>query len=256
MEATMDNLGEYIKRERERKGITIEEASRVTKIGKVFLQAIEEGNFEIQLPVFMKGFLKSYAGYLGLDVNDILERYNSILTDKKGEKVEEERIEPVREQKRYIVPGLIALSLLVLAVAVLFSIKTPDSTKTEVIEPATMANRAVHPILTTPQARLFPSLTTQALPQDKPVAMTNQTTERPQAKTLLVTAKELTWLRITVDDGNPTEVLMKEGESRTWIAERKFTILSGNAGSIDLTLDGDPLGSLGEPGKVALKVLP
>ncbi|MEK7850641.1 MAG: helix-turn-helix domain-containing protein, partial [Deltaproteobacteria bacterium] len=56
-----DNLGEYIKREREKKGITLEEAARTTRIRKVYLQAIEDGDFNIQPSIFMKGFIKSYS---------------------------------------------------------------------------------------------------------------------------------------------------------------------------------------------------
>lgn len=66
-------------------------------------------------------------------------------------------------------------------------------------------------------------------------------------------ARELTWLRVTVDNNNPLELLLKEGESATLFADTKIKVVAGNAGGIDLTFDGKPLEKLGPSGKVATK---
>src|SRR5436305_2827033 len=70
-------FGERLKRERELRGIKLEEIAESTKIGKRNLVALEEEEFG-QLPggIFNKGFVRAYAKFLGLDeeqaVNDFL----------------------------------------------------------------------------------------------------------------------------------------------------------------------------------------
>src|SRR5215470_9567890 len=71
------SFGERMKRERELRGIKLEEIAESTKIGKRNLVALEEEHFD-QLPggIFNKGFVRAYAKYLGLDeeqaVNDFM----------------------------------------------------------------------------------------------------------------------------------------------------------------------------------------
>ena len=64
----MESLGARLKRERERRKITLDEISLSTKIGTRFLIAIEEEHFD-QLPggIFNKGFVKAYARSVGVD---------------------------------------------------------------------------------------------------------------------------------------------------------------------------------------------
>src|SRR6516164_503624 len=71
------SFGERLKRERELRGVKLEEIAESTKIGKRNLVALEEEHFD-QLPggIFNKGFVRAYAKYLGLDeeqaVNDFM----------------------------------------------------------------------------------------------------------------------------------------------------------------------------------------
>jgi cytoskeletal protein RodZ len=61
-------FGEKLRRERELRGITLEEVAVATKIGTRNLRALEEENFS-QLPggIFNKGFVRAYARYVGID---------------------------------------------------------------------------------------------------------------------------------------------------------------------------------------------
>lgn len=265
----MENLGEYIKKEREKKGITLEEAAKATRIRKTYLQAIEEGDFSIQSPVFMKGFLRSYADFLGLDSTDILGRYKGIQEEREGKgKTEEHKHEPVRKSRKYT--AVITLSLIaVIIVAAIFTTKKSDvappmikpSQEAELEQQeAAMVNTTTLGTITSVQGKLFQPLTTPALPKPqpaKPVVLTVQTSERPKKKyALTITAKELSWLRISVDEKNPVEVLMKKGETASWLADRKFIITTEKAAAIDLTLNGKSLGRLGESGKIVTKTIP
>jgi len=62
------SFGDKLKRERELRGVTLEEISKATKIGTRALKALEDEHFN-QLPggIFNKGFVRAYAKFLGLD---------------------------------------------------------------------------------------------------------------------------------------------------------------------------------------------
>ena len=69
----MSPLGETLRRARLNKGITFEDAERVTRIPRKYLEALELEHFSIlPAPVYARGFLRSYAGYLGLDPTELL----------------------------------------------------------------------------------------------------------------------------------------------------------------------------------------
>ena len=61
-------IGQKLEEARNRKGISIREASESTKIRGDYLTSFEAGQFEINLPdVYLRGFIKVYARYLGID---------------------------------------------------------------------------------------------------------------------------------------------------------------------------------------------
>ena len=64
----MGTFGDKLRRERELRGVTLEEIAGATKIGTRALKALEDEHFE-QLPggIFNKGFVRAYAKFLGLD---------------------------------------------------------------------------------------------------------------------------------------------------------------------------------------------
>jgi hypothetical protein len=66
-------LGETLRKARLEKSITFEDAERVTRIPRKYLEALELENFGIlPAPVYARGFLRSYASYLGLDPGALL----------------------------------------------------------------------------------------------------------------------------------------------------------------------------------------
>ena len=74
-------VGQYLKRERELRKIPLEQVADVTKITIRHLYAIEAGQMD-QLPnkVFARGFIKQYARCIGLDVDDVMLRYDELAT--------------------------------------------------------------------------------------------------------------------------------------------------------------------------------
>ena len=55
---------------------------------------------------------------------------------------------------------------------------------------------------------------------------------------------------ISIDRGVPSEVMLRKGETIRWSADGRIDIKVGNAGGVELALDGKPVESLGPSGMV------
>jgi cytoskeleton protein RodZ len=73
---TMGSFGERLRREREMRGVSLDDIAEATKIGTRLLRALEEEHFEL-LPggIFNKGFVRAYAKYLGLNEEEMVADY-------------------------------------------------------------------------------------------------------------------------------------------------------------------------------------
>src|SRR5256714_10084791 len=77
----VESFGARLKREREQRGVTLDDIALTTKIGKRFLSALEEDRFD-QLPggIFSKGFVRAYARHLAIDEEQAVADYLSATT--------------------------------------------------------------------------------------------------------------------------------------------------------------------------------
>jgi len=107
-------LGTFLKKEREKKNISLEALSEETRIPIRSLKAIEEDRWnDLPASIYAQGYLRSYALYLGLSVKDVLERYkNEVL---KKEEIQRPPPEPPKYKKKTVrlIIALIALLLIV-----------------------------------------------------------------------------------------------------------------------------------------------
>lgn len=72
----MNELGHILREAREARGLTLAEVEGETRINSRFLAALEEGEYQLlPTPVHVRGFLRNYARYLGLDPQPLLDRY-------------------------------------------------------------------------------------------------------------------------------------------------------------------------------------
>ena len=69
-------LGDLLRETREQKNLSLDDVEKGTNIRKLYIKSIEEGNYE-KLPgeVFLKGFIKTYGKFLGLDSQKLIEQY-------------------------------------------------------------------------------------------------------------------------------------------------------------------------------------
>lgn len=72
----MQTIGERLEEGRKRKGISIREAAEATKIRSDYLQKFEANSFDLDLPpLYIKGFVRSYARFLELDADRLLQEF-------------------------------------------------------------------------------------------------------------------------------------------------------------------------------------
>lgn len=108
-------IGEKLRKARLEKGITFDDVVKDTKIRTRYLQALEEENWDV-FPgnVYLKGFLRTYSNYLGLDENEYLEQINGIVKQEPELLKMPQKIElPGRPRRKIgIIYGIIAILLL------------------------------------------------------------------------------------------------------------------------------------------------
>jgi hypothetical protein len=144
----MFEIGTSLREARLRQGLELPEVEQATKIRGKYLRALEEEQFEI-LPAqtYVKGFLRSYADYLGLDGQLYVDEFNSRFVPGEEETPLRPRRSPTRQREHRVERNVIVLALVgiaALAALIIAAFKfggaepqkvgstTPGSTKTHV----------------------------------------------------------------------------------------------------------------------------
>jgi cytoskeleton protein RodZ len=263
------SVGAYLSQERKRQNISLLDIAKVTRISPQYLEALEENEFQtLPASIFVRGFLRTYAAQIGLDPKEVLNMYEA-QSDSFSAPARKETI--VRRKKlEPLVKYLLTLLIIVLGVslAFLFFFKEtsvpPSPSSSPEIPPAQTPLAKKDPSATLPSPEKEPSKElAPAKPEEKPgklPAAGPMTAEEARKKekhhVLKVNAIERTWLRIQADDEPEFEALLQPKEMATWTARRQFKILLGNAGGVEISLDGNLQGPLGESGQVISLLLP
>jgi cytoskeleton protein RodZ len=277
------SLGRLLKRTREDRQIELDEAFRVTRIRRHTLEALENERWdELPSQVFVKGFLKTYAEFLGLSKETVLELYERI-SPPEGDK--SELLKQVRpRRKRWPLTVILSLLALVLIASIVYLKRADVSlvdkafqdlrTQAPIGEDKETAVREERGDRVEPDEEEALSKSVreregerEALAKPESVEETDlteiapvdqQEAEKPPSPRFLLTAnvRSRTWIAIFVDDQPVKEYLFQPGETITWTAQKGFDILVGNAGGIDFSLNGKEIGTLGAEGKVVRVKLP
>lgn len=93
-------LGRELQSKREELGLSLEDVAQATKIRRVYLEAVEAGNDSIPVgKAYFRAFVKSYAGFLGLDPMEYSRRYGQIALEDSGKSQEQTRsLGPARSE--------------------------------------------------------------------------------------------------------------------------------------------------------------
>ncbi len=117
----VQTLGELLQQAREARGLSIEEASARTRIASSMLRHLESDRFgEFDADAYVKGFLRNYGGFLGLDVGMLLRRYEAIsgrVVEREPELLEVETHVSTRRRSRQSRPWV--WTIVIIAVAAL-----------------------------------------------------------------------------------------------------------------------------------------
>jgi cytoskeletal protein RodZ len=111
-------FGEHLKREREMRGVSLEEISAATRISTRFLEAIEKDQWEL-LPggVFNRGFIRSIARFLGLDEDSLVAEYALGTTATGGARGAPEQPAEMPRDYRPLIAAVVITILLIAGVA-------------------------------------------------------------------------------------------------------------------------------------------
>ena len=271
---------------REAKGKTLREVSQTTRVRMAYLEAIESGQFQA-LPerIYAEGFIGAYARELGIDSALILSHYRDYLRNLAGAGHEKETRKtsapapkkPADAARRGDIGRPLflwvkshrqrlgrSLAVLLAAFAVFYFLYADERPEPGVVQetPATIAEK------TAPADQAGPGEPAKEPGKEDAgtVSVPGQTgipagTEaKPETQraplSLVVTAKEKTWVRVTADEEPPFDILLMPGDSIERQAQDVFHIDLGHAGGVDIKFQGKQLDSVGKRGEVVHLVLP
>lgn len=96
----MESIGDTLRETRHNKKISIEDASRATRIKIDILERLEANEFDhLAAPAYAKGFLKIYAEYLGLDSQPLVDAYLSSQGGLRRQGLQFEKEKAIRTRK-------------------------------------------------------------------------------------------------------------------------------------------------------------
>ena len=260
--------GAILRRCREFHEITLEEASETTRIGVSHLRALEEDQIrEFANQAYLKGFLRIYATYLGLNSDDIARMYGKLFGIQ-GEKSDSAPVAviPTRPRRRWIsLKKLLFPALLLAAILITATFfKRPPQPPVRQQQPvavvaAPVQNLAVQTVqssvrvLEPEQGPQFPKV--EKSPAEPRKSENTAAPKRPvdPAKGFILKIKvtQNGTLTSTVDGSDQQQHELAVGDVIVWKIEKNVTLELSNAGGVDIELNGRPSRALGAPGKPA-----
>ncbi|MHB8880304.1 MAG: helix-turn-helix domain-containing protein [Thermodesulfovibrionales bacterium] len=265
--------GSILKKRREELGLSVQEVSVLLKIRKEYLSAIEEDLFDkLPAPVYTMGYIRSYARHLNVDPTEIIKVYATQLPPPKTDAT----IMPVildadrkRPKQFYL-----AVGLLVVLAGIIFGLKvlrSPDRIKqghaptaAPAVPPAPLAEKK--PVLVKKPVAQQPALKPMSRPQapqekpgmpppDKPspsketAAGSQAPPQKKDLHRLTIVAVDTSWIYVKFRNGKYQEMTLQPGQTKEWFFLEGATLRTGNAGGIQVSLDGKEVGPPGEKGQ-------
>jgi cytoskeletal protein RodZ len=257
-EDSATSLGGHLRALREARGGSLEDMARSTRVGIRHLEALEEERLaDLPSPVFVRGFIRAYCGFLREGPEEALAFYEALA----GERAAMQAASAPPRPRTTWAPSsvLVGLALLViLAIALIVVNLTVKRTGgTSVAAPAMDVSAATPIPPPTPRAAPAPApaaappvSTPAAMPAPAPTPAPAMARSAAGPQRLVIRAVDATWIRVQPDEGRATEELLPAGASREWSAERRFLVTIGNAGGVEVALNGKVLPPLGPKGTV------
>ncbi len=234
----MAGFGEKLRDAREEKGFSIEKIEEETKIRKLYLEALEKEAFTI-LParVYAIGFVKRYAQFLDMDVEELTREFKELAYGA-GEEIET----PVFQAPAAKKPKLIRIPVKNLFFAIAFLML--------VIWAGNFLLDYISNGITKLEISKTPSVNEKNNLPPSPV-------KTPISKTLDMVVKvkpdKKCWVLVRVDGEEKLSGILTSGQEESFSAKKSIYIKVGNAGAIDILLNNKKLAPLGGSGQVEEK---
>ena len=276
----METVGQQLRQARESRGLSLEEVSRGTRIRLSYLQSLEDEEFD-RLPavVYARGFLRTYAMFLGLDPEPLLKQFEQAFHPILPSRPKPSSETPVRMWRGPSPRAILSSVVLVLVVAVIAFVfhqyslfvaanaaaanqaapvstvrsfqstmpAIPTVTPIPTLSPTRVSTSAsVTTVATTTGAQTLTTSSSVASPEISPGP-----TATPSAPlNLSLHFLNTCWLRVTIDGKMVFEGTLQPGSTRTWTGQKFITIRLGNAGGVDVVFNGKDEGIAGASGQV------
>ncbi len=263
-------IGAVLEQARKERGLSLRDVEDATKIRTRYLDGLEREDFSV-LPdaVYVQGFLKAYANFLGLDGEELVRELKARRWPRRERQINHEwpRHSEFFEKplanpgglagaERRRVSGTavltVVLAILVLAAVIgfLYLIGSRAAGGPEAPEnPPARADRSEQP--ETPEPADPPREQNEAPAREEP-RESAPSSEEPAAETVSVTVKVLgspSGLTISADGEVVSDVFAQPGFSQTFEAEDVVQVSTANAGAVEVEVNGRNLGRLGSYGQ-------
>jgi cytoskeleton protein RodZ len=269
----MGAFGERLRREREMRGISLNEISESTKISRRHLEALEGEDFDA-LPggVFNRGFVRAYARFVGIDEEQAVADYNAVRHEQPPPPDQfplEVHDKPDRElnPRRSPIPLILAVTALLGFIATAWvrsrsrqpeagkNATPPVAASADVSgnaspSPPAPATAAAHSV---PVAATTPAPVNSVEPASKksvapPLPSPTPTPDRRFV--VVVRAKEDAWVSLNADGLTAWEGFLKADRQRLVRAGKRIVLTTNNAGGLTVSHNGKVLRALGNENEV------
>ena len=255
------------------RGVTLDEIAESTKIRRAHLEALEKEDFR-DLPggVFNKGFVRSYARFIGIDEDQAVADYaaasNEVAPPEDQFPLEihekpDRELNP-RSSQLPLIGSVVAL-VIVVAGYVVYHAKhhQPESVAASVSADTHDAAGTSQPVEEHESTAMESATTTKAVPvkenlpahqPEKQVASAelekrSTAEDKPLSPEhtffIIIKAKEDAWVSVVADGRRVSHGILKADKQRFVRAARQIVVKTGNAGGIDVSFNGRPLGAIG-----------
>ena len=261
----MSSLGAYLRELRARRGVSLEEVARTSRVAQRYLASLEADQLDdLPAPVFTRGFVRAFCQAVGESPDDALRLWDA----RPGAPPPPPRPAPpapgVRTEPEARVRGalvasfglLIVLGAGLVAAALLIQPGAPERRERRTALPAAESPRPVEPAPTA-----VPPLVVERAPESSAaqpgngVDLTAAVGGVTSPYRLVARTSETTWIRVRTEDGRNSEETVPAGQVREWVSDRPFTVSVGNAGGVTFELNGRTLPALGPRGAVVSRVV-
>ena len=241
------SLGALIAKSRTDARLSIEDLSKLTNIPATLLRDMENNNFaKCGGETYARGHLRNIATKVGIDERIFLDLFESEVTAPAKpirELLNENNVTmPYQEPKRIswkILAAGSAAALILFAGAQIFFLDSENPVELEVITTASA-------MPSEPAESVLPSTTAS------PETTSTTTAIGPAGVNIeLVASRGTTWLYATNEDGKVLfSGMIRKGNSKNFIQPEQVNLRVGNAGGVDISVNGEKVGSVGANGEV------